>query len=111
MVKSLSNNTGALVAGRYKWDQFEVDAGYTWSRQANPSDSFPSGFPTTALGIFVPTGFVNSTNYNVNRLLNTIWLGGKYDIWSNLTARVGLYYEMQNDYLRAPAICTRESAT
>jgi hypothetical protein len=55
----------------------------------NPSHSFPGGFPTTALGIFVPAGFVNSTNYNVNRLFNTIWMGGKYDIWSNLTARVG----------------------
>jgi hypothetical protein len=82
--RSLPNNTGALVAARYKWDQFEVDAGYTWSRQANPSDSFPDGFPTTALGIFVPAGFVNYINYNVNRLLNTIWLGGKYDIWSVL---------------------------
>jgi hypothetical protein len=27
--KSLSNNTGALVAAGYKWDEFEVDAGYT----------------------------------------------------------------------------------
>jgi len=34
MVKSLSNNTGALVAAGYKWDQFEVDAGYTWIRRA-----------------------------------------------------------------------------
>jgi predicted porin len=103
---TLSNNTGALVAARYKWDQFEIDAGYTGSRQANPSYSFPGGFPTTAQGIFVPAGFVNSTNYNVNRVLNTIWLGGKYNIWSNLSARVGFYYETQNDYLQAPAVCT-----
>jgi hypothetical protein len=49
---------------------------------------------------------VNSTNYNVNRLLKTIWLCGKYEIWGNLTARVGFYCEMQNDYLQAPEIRT-----
>jgi hypothetical protein len=95
-----------LVAARYKWDPFEVYAGYTWSRQANPSYAFPGGFPTIATGIFVPAGFVNSTNYNVNRLLNTFWLGGKYNIWSNLTASVGFSYQTQNDFLQAPAICT-----
>jgi hypothetical protein len=28
---SLSHNTGALVAAGFRWDQFEVDAGYTQS--------------------------------------------------------------------------------
>jgi hypothetical protein len=37
MGESLSNNTGALVAARYKWDQFQVDAGYTWSSRPRPA--------------------------------------------------------------------------
>jgi predicted porin len=102
---TLSNNAGVLVAARYKWDPFEVYAGYTWSRQANPSYGFPGGFPTIALGIFVPAGFVNSTNYNVDRILNGFWVGGKYNVWSNLSASVGFYYQTQNDFLQAPAIC------
>ena len=103
---TLSNNTGVLVAARYKWDPFEVYAGYTYSRQANPSYDFPDGIPTIALGIFVPAGFVNSANFNVNRVLNAFWVGGKYNIWSNLSASVGFYYQTQNDFLQAPAICT-----
>jgi predicted porin len=103
---TLSNNTAFLVAARYKWDKWEVYGGYTYARLANPSDAFPNGFPTTALGIFVPPGAVNSTNYNVNRILNTFWTGGKYNIWSNLSFSAGFYYQTQNDFLPAPATCT-----
>lgn len=103
---TLSNNTGVLAAARYKWDPFEVYAGYTSSRQANPSDAFANGFETIALGIFVPPGAVNATNFNVNRILNAFWVGGKYDIWSNLSVSTGFYYQAQNDFLPSGSVCT-----
>jgi predicted porin len=103
---TLSNNTGVLAAARYKWDPFEVYAGYTSSRQANPSDAFANGFETIALGIFVPPGAVNATNFNVNRILNAFWVGGKYDIWSNLSVSTGFYYQVQNDFLPSGSVCT-----
>ena len=62
---------------------------------------FLGGFPTIALGIFVPAGAVNATNYNVNKILNSFWVGGKYNIWSNLSANIGFYYQEHNDYLPA----------
>ena len=107
---TLSNNTGILVAARYRTDAYEIYAGYTWSRQANPSDAFPDGFPTIALGVFVPSGAVNATNYDVARLLNAVWVGGRYNIRSDLTASVGFYYQTQNDFLEAPATCVGASA-
>ena len=42
---TLSNNTGFVLAARYKWDPFEAYAGYTWARLANPSDAFPGNEP------------------------------------------------------------------
>src|SRR5277367_5050587 len=102
---TLSNNTGVLAAARYKRDPFEVYAGYTGSRQANPSDAFANGFETIALGIFVPPGAVNATNFNVNRILNAFWVGGKYDIWSNLSVSTGFYYQVQNDFLSSGSVC------
>ncbi len=106
---TLSNNTAFMLAARYKWDKYEVYGGYTYARLANPSDAFPNGFPTIALGIFVPPGAVNSTNYDVNRILNTFWTGGRYNIWSNLSVSAGFYYQTQNNYLPAPATCTGHS--
>ena len=103
---TLSNNTGFVLAAKYKWDPFEVYAGYTWVRLANPSDAFPGGFPTIALGVFVPAGAANASNYDVNRILNSFWVGGKCAISSSLSANIGFYYQNQNDYLPAPATCT-----
>ena len=103
---TLSNNTGLLVGARYKIDQWEIYGGYTFARLTNPSNPYPGGFPTIAEGIFVPPGAVNATNYNVNRILNTFWTGAKYNIWSNLNVAVGFYYQIQNNYLQSPAVCT-----
>jgi hypothetical protein len=72
----------------------------------NPSDDYPDGFPTIAQGIFVPPGAVTSNAYNVNRILNTVWTGVRYSVWSNLDLAAGVYYRTQNDYLPAPAVCT-----
>jgi predicted porin len=103
---TLSNNTAFMLAARYTWDKFEFYGGYTYARLANPSDAFPNGFPTIALGIFVLPGAVNSTNYDVNRILNTMWTGGRYNVWSNLSVSASFYYQTQNNFLPAPAICT-----
>jgi predicted porin len=103
---TLSNNTGFMVAAKYKWDAMEFYGGYTYARLANPSDAFANGFPTIALGIFVPAGAVNSTDYNVNKILNTFWTGAKYDVWSNLSVSAGFVYQTQNNYLPAPSTCT-----
>ena len=105
---TLSNNAGVELAAKYKWNNVTFYAGYLYARLANPSDSYLSGFPTVAEGIFVPAGYWNKgvyTNaavtdnaYNINRKLNTVWTGFKWSVWSNLTVAMGFYYQNQNNY-------------
>ncbi|MGA8583819.1 MAG: hypothetical protein WB715_08275 [Roseiarcus sp.] len=84
----------------------EIYGGYTYARLANPSDAFPNGFHTIARGIFVPSGETNATFYDVNQIMHTFWAGAKYDVWTNLSVAASFTYQLQNDFLPAPAICT-----
>jgi hypothetical protein len=59
-----------------------------------------------APGIVVPPGFVTTNAYAVPRVLNTVWGGVRYAIWSNLEAASGVYWESQNNFLAPPAVCT-----
>ena len=95
---TLSNNTGVLLTAKYKWEKFTFYAGYDYSRLMNPSDQYLNGFHTIALGIFVPPGEVNSSNYNYHRTLNTFGIGAKYSVWDNLDVAAGFWYQTQNDF-------------
>ncbi len=103
---TLSNTGGAALMARYNWKPLQFYGGYIYSRTTNPSDDFPFGLPTIASGITVPAGFVTSNNFNVPRNLNTFWTGVKYAVRPNIDLAAGIYFEHQNDFLPAPAICT-----
>ena len=103
---TLADVAAVLVAARYKWDRAEIYGGYTYARLANPSDAFPNGFHTIARGIFVPPGETNATFYDVNQIMHTFWAGAKYDVWTNLSVAASFTYQLQNDFLPKPAICT-----
>ena len=68
--------------------------------------SYPDGVSSIAPGIAVPPGFVTTNAYTVPRNLNTVWTGLRYAVWSNLDLAGGVYWESQNDFLAAPAVCT-----
>ena len=97
----LSNSAGVELMARYKWGPFRFYGGYIYARLMNPSDDYANGFPTIAEGIFVPPGAATSNAYTVNRILNSMWTGVRYSVWSNLDLAAG-YYRIQNDYLPAP---------
>jgi predicted porin len=103
---TLANVAAVLVAARYKRDQLEIYAGYTYARLSNPSDAFPNGLPTIARGIFVPPGEVNATFYDVNQIPDTIWAGARYDVRSDLSVAASFTYQTQNNFLPAPGTCT-----
>ena len=42
---TLSNNTGFMALAKYKWGPLAVFGGYTWLKQADPSDYFPERLP------------------------------------------------------------------
>jgi predicted porin len=103
---TLSNNTGVMLVAKYKWDKFIFYGGYLYARLANPSDQYVNGFQTIAQGIFVPPGQVTSNNFNVAKVLNTYWTGAKFSVRDELDLAAGIYYQQQNNYLQAPAVCT-----
>jgi predicted porin len=96
---TLSNSAGVELMARYTLGQFRFYGGYIYARLMNPSDDYANGFPTIAEGIFVPPGAATSNAYDVNRILNTVWTGARYSVWSNLDLAAGVYYRTQNDYL------------
>ena len=103
---TLADVAAVLVAARYKWDRTEIYGGYTYARLANPSDAFPNGFHTIARGIFVRPEKRTPPSTTLTRPLHTFWAGAKYDVWTNLSVAASFTYQLQNDFLPAPGICT-----
>ena len=108
IVRATAKNTGGVeLLGRYQWEKFKFYAGYIYSLSVNPSNpNYPGGVSSIAAGIVVPPGFVTTNAYTVPRNLNTVWTGLRYAAWSNLDLAAGVYWESQNDFLAAPAVCT-----
>jgi predicted porin len=108
IVRATALNTGGVeLLGRYQWQKFKFYLGDIYSVSSNPSNSsFPNGVPSIAPGIFVPAGFVTTNAYTVPRILNTVWTGARYAMRSDLELASGVYWEYQNNFLAAPAVCT-----
>ena len=101
------NNGGVELLGRYEWEKFKFYLGYIYSRSVNPNEtSYPFGVPTVAQGVVVPPGFVSTTTYTVPRTQNTVWTGLRYSATKTVDLASGVYWEIQNDYLAAPDVCT-----
>ena len=64
---TLSNNFGAELVARYKWDPFTFYGGWIYARLMNPSDDYLTGFPTISQGIFVPPGFLTMASSPTRR--------------------------------------------
>jgi predicted porin len=115
---TLSNNFGAELVARYKWDPFTFYGGWIYARLMNPSDDYFTGFQTISQGLFVPPGVfkggvltnaaVTANNFDINRVLNTFWTGARWKLRNDLEAMVGFYYQTQNDFNTSP--CTGSSA-
>jgi predicted porin len=108
IVRATALDTGGVALfGRYEWEKFKFYLGYIYSLSVNPSNpNYPFGVSSIAPGIIVPPGFVTTNAYTVPRVLDTVWTGVRYAVRSNLDLASGVYWESQNDYLAAPAVCT-----
>jgi predicted porin len=111
---TLSNNFGAELAARYKWDPFTFYCGWIYARQMKPSDDYLTGFPTIANGVFAPPGFFDNgvytnsavavNNFDIQKVLNTFWTGARWKVLNNLEAMAGFYYQGQSNFNTSP--CT-----
>ena len=124
VMATLSNNTGLMLLAKYKWGPLTLSGGYTWFRQANPSDTYPNGFRTIG-GYNVPaqitfpqsnplskiftTTWITDNAYTHNRIAPFFFVGGRYTINPQLEVAAAFYYLSQNDYNTSP--CTGTGIT
>lgn len=116
---TLSNNAGIFLLGKYRWRALTLSGGWEYIRQADPSSTFPNGFQTAA-GYNVPatipstfpdaaklwpTQWITYNAYAINRIANTFFIGGKYQINPELSAAAAFYYLEQNDYNSSSTPC------
>ncbi len=118
---TLSNNTGVFLLGKYRWRDLTLSGGWEFIRQADPSNTFPNGFrtiggfnvpgaiPSSVPGAskLWPTQWINYTAYEKNRIANTFFIGGKYQINPQLSAAAAYYYLEQNNYNSSSTPCGR----
>jgi predicted porin len=121
---TLSNNTGLMLVGKYKWDALTLYGGYAWLRQTNPSDDYLNGFttiggwnvPATIPSTFPnakkfwPTQWTSYTTYNIPRIAPFFWVGAKYAITPQLDVTGAFYWLQQTDY-NGPTPCTPANTT
>lgn len=117
---TLSNNTGFLAVGKYKWGPLTVSGGYAWEKLANPSDDYLNGFktiggwsiPATIIGNkLFPTQWTNYTNYNVNRIAPYWFFGAKYAVNSQLDVTGAFYYQQQSNFNSSTTPCANANTT
>ncbi|MGD0188203.1 MAG: porin [Roseiarcus sp.] len=99
---TLANVDAFVLAGKYKWNALTLFAGYAYDRLSDPSN--PYGATPTGNGDFLSSlnggfpGVVQKLAYVTPEDLQTLWLGAKYGVLSNLDVAAGYYFEWQNNY-------------
>jgi predicted porin len=116
---TLSNNTGVFLLGKYRWQALTLSGGWEYIRQADPSSTFPNGFQTVG-GFNVPgtipstvpdaaklwpTQWISYDAYEINRIANVFFIGGKYQINPEVSVAAAYYYLEQNNYNSSTTPC------
>jgi predicted porin len=92
---TISDNIEWMVTAKYKWDQFEVMGGYEHIDFANPSNPVPAGFVNN-YGFGFST--VSNTAFPMDKVLQMMWIGGKWQATEHLTLIASYYHEIQNAF-------------
>jgi predicted porin len=94
---TLSNNTSGVIMVRYKFRTVTLFGGFEVIQFQNPSDTYPQGF-TTLGGYTVLPGAVNSTEYDIAKILRIAWLGARVAVRDDLDVAAAVYHYNQNNY-------------
>jgi hypothetical protein len=110
------------LLGKYKFAQFPLtlSGGWEYIKQANPSSTFPDGFKTLA-GYNVPgtitgnklfpTTWITYNAYNIDRIANVFFFGGKYGVTAQIDVAAAYYYLEQNTYNSTTTPCAYANTT
>ncbi len=101
---TIENESSFQFAGKYKWNQFTLYSGYEYQQITNPSDlpvgsfvaNFNGGYPA-AYG----TAIQGVSNFPDAKIVQVLWVGGKYAVLPNVDLITAYYHVWQNDYLGA----------
>ena len=108
IVRATAMNTGGVaLLGRYEWEKFKFYLGDIYSVSVNPSNPYyPYGVSSIAPGIIVPPGLRDDERLHGSASPQH-GLDGR-PLCSLVQPRVasGVYWESQNNFLAAPAVCT-----
>jgi predicted porin len=94
---TLSNDTSGVIMLRYKYRAVTFYGGFEQIQFQNPSDTYPQGF-TTLGGYTVLPGAVNSTDFDITKILRVSWLGVKFAVRDDLDVAGAIYHYWQNNY-------------
>ena len=118
LTATLSDNTSAMLVGKYSNGPLKLFAGYEYIRYAPPSNSFAAGtgFDSIA-GDFVcaDCAAINNTNINStafnagDKSLHVFWTGVKYAVTDDLDL-IGAYYHYDQPAFGAPVNCAANAA-
>ena len=100
---TLSNNTSGVIMLRYRYRAITFYGGFEVIEFQNPSDTYPQGF-TTLGGYTVLPGSVNTTEFDIAKILRIAWIGAKVAVRDDLDVAAAVYHYNQNNY--NTATCT-----
>jgi predicted porin len=101
LAATISDNVEWMLTAKYKWDQFEVMGGYENIDFANPSDPVPVVFVNNyAYGFST----VSNIAFPTDKVLQMMWIGGKWQATEHLTLIAAYYHEIQNAFGTAAGV-------
>jgi predicted porin len=101
LAASISDNVEWMLTAKYKWDKFEVMGGYENIDFADPSNPVPVGFVNN-YGFGFST--VSNTAFPTDKILQMMWIGGKWQATEHLTLMASYYHEIQNAFGTAAGV-------
>lgn len=114
LTATLSDNTSAMLVGKYTNGPFKLFAGYEYIRYAAPSNPFAAGTGFNDIaGDFVCAGCAAINNTNINntafsagdKQFHVFWTGVKYAVTRDLDL-TGAYYHYDQPAFGAPVDCS-----
>jgi predicted porin len=101
LAATISDNVEWMLTAKYKWDKFEVMGGYENIDFANPANPVPVDFVNN-YGYTFST--VSNTAFPTDKVLQMMWIGGKWQATEHLTLIASYYHEIQNAYGTAAGV-------
>jgi predicted porin len=111
---TLSNDTGIMALGKYKWNQLTIYGGYEWIQFANPTNNWANATTSpfiTTLGGF--QGVNQGDQFYTPETLQVFWAGARYSILPNLDVAVAYYHYDQGFYMKTASTtpCTAKKGS